>query len=220
MPLRTGIFSILILGALLAGSGCATRGPSWTGMQAEFVEVRLNCGLHGTALRRDAKDRRLLHIVFSQRNDERATAIRDGRMACAQLWAEERGYRLSGEGVDDTENEETPMIQDLPPAPPAIISIKRVDPSESPSISIAGQKQRLVSLAVRGEPGVIAEAKRRVEDEGWTIDVVSQDGKVMQIDATLKTVEQAAMLYFRIANGDFGALKVNAFLVRDREDER
>ena len=97
MPRRTDI-SILLLG-LAAGllGGCATNG--WARMQEEFAEVRANCRLRGTILERDPDDRRLLRLIFRQRNAEEIAAEADGRLACARLWAEERGYRLVTGGV-------------------------------------------------------------------------------------------------------------------------
>ena len=94
MPKRTDISAILILGAgSLFLAGCITQ--SWTRMQEEFAEVRVNCRLAGTILERDPSDRRLLRLVFRQRNAEELAASRDGRLACAQHWAAERGYRLT-----------------------------------------------------------------------------------------------------------------------------
>lgn len=94
MPCRTNISSILILGAgSLFLAGCAGHG--WNRMQEEFADVRVNCRLAGTILERDVHDPRLLRLVFRQRNAEELAASRDGRLACAEHWAAERGYRLT-----------------------------------------------------------------------------------------------------------------------------
>lgn len=74
-------------------AGCATN--SWARIQAEFPEVRANCRLHGVDLMRDATDRRLLHLVFRHRNNMELQARQDGRLACAEHWARERGYRVT-----------------------------------------------------------------------------------------------------------------------------
>ena len=79
--------------ASAALGACTANG--WERMQAEFPEVRANCGLHGTYLERDRRDRRLLHLVFHHRNNMAFQATQDGRVACAQLWAEEQGFRLT-----------------------------------------------------------------------------------------------------------------------------
>ena len=86
------LFPALAAAATLAG--CATGG-SWSRMQAEFPEVRANCGLTGTYIERDRRDRRLLHLVFRHRSNMALQARQDGRVACAQLWAEEQGWRLT-----------------------------------------------------------------------------------------------------------------------------
>ncbi|HKR25615.1 MAG TPA: hypothetical protein VJS15_10170, partial [Allosphingosinicella sp.] len=94
MPRRDGLSAILVasLGAVLL-AGCVT--DSWARMQEEFAEVRVNCRLAGTILERDLHDRRLLRLIFRQRNAEELAASRDGRLACVQHWAAERGYRLT-----------------------------------------------------------------------------------------------------------------------------
>jgi hypothetical protein len=92
MPRRTDISSILIL-ATLALAGCAT--DRFERLQAEFAEVSANCRLSGVALMRDASDRRLLHLVFRHRNNMELQARQDGRLACAEHWARERGYRVT-----------------------------------------------------------------------------------------------------------------------------
>ncbi|HEX8363720.1 MAG TPA: hypothetical protein VF603_00375 [Allosphingosinicella sp.] len=79
--------------AAAALGACTANG--WERMQAEFPEVRANCGLHGTHLERDRRDRRLLHLVFRHRSNMALQASQDGRVACAQLWAEEQGFRLT-----------------------------------------------------------------------------------------------------------------------------
>ena len=84
----------LPLAAAVAVSSCATGG-SWSRMQAEFPEVRANCGLSGTYIERDRRDRRLLHLVFRHRSNMALQARQDGRVACAQLWAEEPGWHLT-----------------------------------------------------------------------------------------------------------------------------
>lgn len=86
-----------IVPALLIGAaaGCAT--DRWTRMQAEFADVRANCRLRGTDIELSGRDRRLIHLVFPQRNNEAVAAADDGRLACARHWAEERGYRLTTE---------------------------------------------------------------------------------------------------------------------------
>jgi hypothetical protein len=88
----------IVLAALLI-AGCAAHG--WAQMQEEYAEVRVNCRLGGTILQRDPHDRRLLRLVFRQRNAEELAASRDGRLACARHWATERGHRLTvaGEGA-------------------------------------------------------------------------------------------------------------------------
>ena len=84
-------------GAVVAAAAAlgACAGTGWERMQAEFPEVRANCALHGTYLERDRRDRRLLHLIFRHRNNMTAQARQDGRVACAQLWAEEQGFRLT-----------------------------------------------------------------------------------------------------------------------------
>ncbi|HEX8215948.1 MAG TPA: hypothetical protein VF577_00665 [Allosphingosinicella sp.] len=87
--------NVSVLGWALALGACATG--DWARMQAEFPEVRANCGLHGTRIERDRRDPRLLHLRFGHRNNEALQARQDGRVACAQLWAEEQGFRLTTE---------------------------------------------------------------------------------------------------------------------------
>ncbi|MEA3040985.1 MAG: hypothetical protein QOC65_474 [Sphingomonadales bacterium] len=84
---------VVLLAGAAALAGCATG--RWERMQAEFPEVRANCGLSGTYLERDRRDRRLLHLVFRHRSNMALQARQDGRVACAQLWAEEQGFRLA-----------------------------------------------------------------------------------------------------------------------------
>ena len=88
--------------AVAAALGACTA-PGWERMQAEFPEVRANCGLSGTYLERDRRDRRLLHLVFRHRSNMALQARQDGRVGCAQLWAEEQGFRLTTEphGAED-----------------------------------------------------------------------------------------------------------------------
>lgn len=81
-----------LIAAAAALAGCATG--DWERMQAEFPEVRENCGVPGAELERDRRDRRLLHLVFRHRSNMQERAERDGRVACFQHWARERGYRL------------------------------------------------------------------------------------------------------------------------------
>jgi hypothetical protein len=90
------IVSRLLLAPAVAAAlvSCATGG-SWPRMQAEFPEVSANCGLSGTYIERDRRDRRLLHLVFRHRSNMALQARQDGRFACAQLWAEEQGWRLT-----------------------------------------------------------------------------------------------------------------------------
>lgn len=88
---------IALLAALAATlSACAAN--DWARMQAEFAEVAPNCGLHGVDLQRDARDRRLLHLVFRHRSNMALQATNDGRVACVGHWANERGYRLATSG--------------------------------------------------------------------------------------------------------------------------
>ena len=102
MPRRTDIFSILVLAAAAAGlGGCATG--DWSRMQAEFPDVSANCGVPGVELERDEVDKRLLRLVFRHRSNMRMRAERDGRVACFQHWARERGYRLVAAGPDGEE---------------------------------------------------------------------------------------------------------------------
>ena len=97
MPRCTDISSILIAGASVALiAGCTSN--RWSRIEAEFPEVRANCRLSGTFLERDARDRRLLHLIFRHRNAEEIAARQDGRLACAEHWARERGYRLTTAG--------------------------------------------------------------------------------------------------------------------------
>lgn len=79
--------------ALLLLAGCASHGGAQ--MEEEFPEVRSNCRLSGTVLERDRRDPRLLRLLFRQRNAEEVEARADGRLACAEHWAGERGYRLT-----------------------------------------------------------------------------------------------------------------------------
>jgi hypothetical protein len=91
MPRRTGISLPILAAATLAG--CAT--DRFERLQAEFAEVSANCRLSGVALLRDATDRRLLHLVFRHRNNMELQARQDGRLACAEHWARERGYGVT-----------------------------------------------------------------------------------------------------------------------------
>jgi hypothetical protein len=87
-----------LIAAIGTLGGCTADG--WSRMQAEFPEVSVNCGLHGTYLERDRHDRRLLHLVFRHRSNMALQARQDGRFACAQLWAEEQGFRLTTDPAD------------------------------------------------------------------------------------------------------------------------
>lgn len=94
----------ILLSACLGIAGCATaHAGGWARMLEEFPEVRANCGLSGTYLERDRRDPRLLHLVFRHRSNMALQARQDGRVACAQLWAEEQGFRLTAapDGADD-----------------------------------------------------------------------------------------------------------------------
>ena len=84
--------ALVIPAALVA---CAAS--DWARLQAEFPDVRANCGLGGASIERDRHDGRLIRLVFRQRNAEELAAAREGRLACAQHWARERGYRLTTE---------------------------------------------------------------------------------------------------------------------------
>jgi hypothetical protein len=64
-------------------------------MQAEFAGVKIDCRLHGTRLERDARDKRLLRLVFLHRSNMVLQAELDGRVACAEAWAQENGYRMT-----------------------------------------------------------------------------------------------------------------------------
>jgi hypothetical protein len=86
---------LLALGAALGA--CANSGRPE--MEEEFAEVRSNCGLRGTILERDPKDRKTLRLLFRQRNNAALQARRDGSLACAEHWARERGYRLNVGGL-------------------------------------------------------------------------------------------------------------------------
>jgi hypothetical protein len=86
---------LAIFGGAAALVACATG--DWARMQAEFPEVRANCRLHGTTLERNRRDPQLLHLIFRQRNAEELQARADGRLACAEHWAEENGFRLTTE---------------------------------------------------------------------------------------------------------------------------
>jgi hypothetical protein len=98
MPKRTDISTSLALGAALLLGGCAH--DRWARMQAEFPEVSANCRVPGVELERDGRDGRLLRLVFSHRSNMRMRAEQDGRLACFQHWARERGYRLVASGPD------------------------------------------------------------------------------------------------------------------------
>jgi hypothetical protein len=74
-------------------AGCATDG--WTRISGDWPEVRANCRLSGTYIERDVRDRRLLRLTFRHRSNMRLVAEQDGRVACAEHWARERGYRLT-----------------------------------------------------------------------------------------------------------------------------
>jgi len=52
----------------------------------------------------DRTDRRLLHFVFGHRNNMEHQARQDGRLACAEHWARERGYRVTTSPHDTEEN--------------------------------------------------------------------------------------------------------------------
>lgn len=83
--------------AAAAMSGCAGHG--WKQVREEFPEVRANCGLRGTTIRRDGSDKRLLHLLFRQRHNAALQASRDGSLACVEHWARERGWRITTGGV-------------------------------------------------------------------------------------------------------------------------
>ncbi len=78
---------------MLVAASCAGHG--WKQLQEEFPEVRVNCGLRGTLIERDAVDKRLLRLVFRQRYNARLQASRDGSLACVEHWARERGWRVT-----------------------------------------------------------------------------------------------------------------------------
>ncbi len=101
MPERTNIASILLIAAATALGACASG--DWARMQAEFPDVRENCGVPGAELVRDRRDRHLLHLVFGHRSNMQMRAEQDGRLACFQAWARERGYRLQAAGADGPE---------------------------------------------------------------------------------------------------------------------
>jgi hypothetical protein len=82
--------------AILAG--CATG--RWERLQAEFPEVRANCGLQRVQLQRDRRDPSRLRLLFPQRHAIEVAARRDGRLACVENWARERGYRLQTAGAN------------------------------------------------------------------------------------------------------------------------
>ena len=88
--------------AAAALAACATSG--WERMRDEFPEVRANCRLSGTEIERDRSDPRLLHLVFRHRSNMAAQARDDGRLACAEHWARERGYRLVAAGANGPRN--------------------------------------------------------------------------------------------------------------------
>ena len=100
MPRRADISLPILAAAALAG--CAS--DRFERLQAEFAEVSANCGLGGVALLRDRTDRRLLHFVFGHRNNMEHQARQDGRLACAEHWARERGYRVTTSPHDTEEN--------------------------------------------------------------------------------------------------------------------
>ena len=75
----------------------------WARMQAEFPEVTANCRVPGVELERDRRDKRLLRLVFRHRSNMRMRAEQDGRLACFQHWARERGYRLVASAPDGTD---------------------------------------------------------------------------------------------------------------------
>ena len=94
---------IALLAAFAASlAACATN--DWPQMRADFAEVAPNCGLHGVDLERDARDRRLLHLIFGHRNNMAQQARDDGRVACMEHWAHERGYRLTTAGANGPRN--------------------------------------------------------------------------------------------------------------------
>jgi hypothetical protein len=82
--------------AILAG--CTTG--RWERLQAEFPEVRANCGLARVQLLRDRRDPGLLWLLFQQRHAIEVATRRDGRLACVEHWARERGYRLDTAGAE------------------------------------------------------------------------------------------------------------------------
>jgi hypothetical protein len=90
MPRRTDIAIFLIAAAL---AGCASDG--WDRLQREFPQAKGDCRLHGTLLQRDSGDNRLLRLVFLHRNNEALQARTDGRVACLERWARERGWRVT-----------------------------------------------------------------------------------------------------------------------------
>jgi hypothetical protein len=87
----------LVLTAAVAASACATG--DWARIQADFPSVQANCGLPGTIIERSRSDPRLIHLVFRHRSNMALQAREDGRVACAQHWAEEQGFRLTTEPV-------------------------------------------------------------------------------------------------------------------------
>lgn len=54
----------------------------------------------GVRLERDRGDGRLLWLVFPHRSDMISQTERDGRLACFEHWARERGYRLRTAGAN------------------------------------------------------------------------------------------------------------------------
>lgn len=88
MPRRTDISPILTLCAALALAAGSAAGAK-TRSETEFLEVARNCELPGARLEPVAGERRTLRIFIPPR--VRRT---DGKIACARLWARERGLRL------------------------------------------------------------------------------------------------------------------------------
>jgi hypothetical protein len=78
-----------------AAALCACATDDWARVQEEFAQVRGNCRLQGTRLERDARDKRLLRLVFLHRSNMALQAEQDGRLACAEAWARENGYEMT-----------------------------------------------------------------------------------------------------------------------------
>lgn len=88
--------------AAAALAGCATG--DWQRMEAEFVDVRANCGVPGARLEHDRSDERLVWLVYPHRSDMISATGKDGRFGCFEHWARERGYRLQPAGANGPGN--------------------------------------------------------------------------------------------------------------------